>query len=85
MKAVEKQIPAPKGLKHILERQRWKQVHVAQWAGITQGGISRWMNGKQDIKLGQALAIAKKLGVSIEEIMDGPREEPETETAGTPS
>ena len=85
MKAEAKQIPAPQGLKTILERQRWKQVHVAEWAGITQGGISRWMNGKQDIRLGQALTIAKKLGVSIEEIMEGPREEPETETAGTTS
>jgi len=85
MKAAEKQIPTPKGLKGILEEQRWKQHHVAQWAGITQGGISRWMNGKQDIRLGQALTIAKKLGVSIEEIMEGPREEAANETAGTPS
>lgn len=64
-------IPRPKGLQRVMKERRYNQGHVAEWLGIHQGGISRWMNGKQDIKLGQALTIAKKLGITIDEMLEG--------------
>lgn len=61
--------PMPKNLKRIRTEQRYSQRHLAEWVGITPAQICRWEQGQLDPKLSQALIIANRLGVSIEEIM----------------
>ena len=77
--------PLPTNLKRIRTEQRYSQRHLAEWVGITQAQICRWEQGQLDPKLSQALTIANKLGVSIEEIMGEYGAETANESAGATS
>lgn len=74
--------PVPRNLKRIRTEQRYSQRHLAEWVGIDRAQISRWEQGLLDPKLSQALTIANKLGVSIEEIMGEYHQEPANESTG---
>ncbi|GLG01195.1 hypothetical protein Alches_12340 [Alicyclobacillus hesperidum subsp. aegles] len=55
-------------LKKLLKERGLKQGWVAEQTGISLGAMSAIVNGKSDPTLRSARAIARVLGVSIEEL-----------------
>jgi transcriptional regulator with XRE-family HTH domain len=53
--------------KHMSLRQ-WNQVKAAGELGLTQSQISDYLSGKSEPYLSTAIAVAKKLGVSLDEL-----------------
>jgi len=81
----QKGILIPHNLMTIAKSQRYAQRHIGEMAGIDQSHISRWLQGKTDIKLSQALRITRTLGVAVEDIMGEYHQTPATEHEGAAS
>ena len=47
---------------------QWNQVVAARELGVTQSQISDYLSGKSEPYLSTAVAVAKKLGVSLDEL-----------------
>lgn len=55
-------------LRKLLTTKRWNQVRAASELGVTQSQISDYLSGKSEPYLSTAIAIAKKLGVSLDDL-----------------
>jgi transcriptional regulator with XRE-family HTH domain len=55
-------------LRKLLSAKRWNQVRAASELGVTQSQISDYLSGKSEPYLSTAVAVAKKLGVSLDEL-----------------
>jgi len=55
-------------LRKLLTAKQWNQVRAASELGVTQSQISDYLSGKSEPYLGTAVAVAKKLGVSLDEL-----------------
>ena len=58
----------PSQLRKFLTARQWNQVRAATEIGITQSQISDYLNGVSEPCLSTAVAIAKRLGVSLDEL-----------------
>jgi transcriptional regulator with XRE-family HTH domain len=47
---------------------QWNQVKAASELGLTQSQVSDYLNGKSEPYLSTAVAVAKRLGVSLDEL-----------------
>lgn len=52
----------------LLASRRWNQAKAASELGLTQSQISDYLSGKSEPYLSTAMAVAKKLGVSLDEL-----------------
>jgi transcriptional regulator with XRE-family HTH domain len=55
-------------LRKLMSARRWNQVRAASELGLTQSQISDYLSGKSEPYLSTAIAVAKKLGVSLDEL-----------------
>jgi transcriptional regulator with XRE-family HTH domain len=55
-------------LRKLMFARRWNQARAASELGLTQSQISDYLSGKSEPYLSTAVAIAKKLGVSLDEL-----------------
>jgi transcriptional regulator with XRE-family HTH domain len=55
-------------LRKLMSSRRWNQAKAASELGLTQSQISDYLSGKSEPYLSTAVAIAKKLGVSLDEL-----------------
>jgi transcriptional regulator with XRE-family HTH domain len=51
-----------------LTAKQWNQVRAAGELGVTQSQISDYLNGKSEPYLSTAVAVAKRLGVTLDEL-----------------
>ena len=51
-----------------MSARRWNQAKAASELGLTQSQISDYLSGKSEPYLSTAIAVAKKLGVSLDEL-----------------
>jgi transcriptional regulator with XRE-family HTH domain len=57
-----------KQLRELMSSRRWNQAKAASQLGLTQSQISDYLSGKSEPYLSTAVAMAKKLGVSLDEL-----------------
>lgn len=55
-------------LRKLLSARQWNQVRAAAELGLTQSQVSDYLSGKSEPVLSTAVAIAKRLGVSLDEL-----------------
>ena len=55
-------------LRKFMAMKRWNQVKAAGELGLTQSQVSDYLNGRSEPYLSTAVSIAKKLGVSLDEL-----------------
>jgi transcriptional regulator with XRE-family HTH domain len=55
-------------LRKLLTAKQWNQVRAAGELGVTQSQISDYLSGKSEPYLSTAVAVAKRLGVSLDEL-----------------
>lgn len=55
-------------LRKLLSSKQWNQVRAASELGVTQSQISDYLSGKSEPYLSTAVAVAKRLGVSLDEL-----------------
>ncbi|MGD0060244.1 MAG: helix-turn-helix transcriptional regulator [Verrucomicrobiia bacterium] len=55
-------------LRKLLTAKQWNQVRAAGELGVTQSQISDYLSGKSEPYLSTAVAAAKRLGVSLDEL-----------------
>ena len=55
-------------LRKLMSARRWNQAKAASELGLTQSQISDYLSGKSEPYLSTAIAVAKKLGVSLDEL-----------------
>lgn len=55
-------------LRKLLSSKQWNQVRAASELGVTQSQISDYLSGKSEPYLSTAIAVAKRLGVSLDEL-----------------
>jgi transcriptional regulator with XRE-family HTH domain len=58
----------PTQLRKFLAAKQWNQVRAASELGVTQSQISDYLSGKSEPYLSTAIAIAKRLGVSLDDL-----------------
>ena len=58
----------PTQLRKLLAARQWNQVRAASELGVTQSQISDYLSGKSEPYLSTAVAVAKKLRVSLDEL-----------------
>lgn len=58
----------PNQLRKLMTSKGWNQVKAASELGLTQSQVSDYLNGKSEPYLSTAIAVAKKLGVSLDEL-----------------
>jgi transcriptional regulator with XRE-family HTH domain len=52
----------------LLSSKQWNQTRAAAELGLTQSQISDYLSGKSEPYLSTAVAIAKRLGISLDEL-----------------
>ncbi len=52
----------------FLTAKQWNQVRAASELGVTQSQISDYLSGKSEPYLSTAVAVAKRLGISLDEL-----------------
>jgi len=55
-------------LRSLMSARRWNQAKAASELGLTQSQISDYLSGKSEPYLSTAVAVAKRLGVSLDEL-----------------
>jgi transcriptional regulator with XRE-family HTH domain len=55
-------------LRKLLSAKQWNQVRAASELGVTQSQISDYLSGKSEPYLSTAVAVAKRLGISLDEL-----------------
>jgi transcriptional regulator with XRE-family HTH domain len=55
-------------LRKLLSAKQWNQVRAAGELGVTQSQISDYLSGKSEPYLSTAVAVAKRLGISLDEL-----------------
>jgi transcriptional regulator with XRE-family HTH domain len=55
-------------LRKLMASKRWNQVKAASELGLTQSQVSDYFSGKSEPYLSTAAAVAKRLGVSLDEL-----------------
>ena len=55
-------------LRKLLSAKQWNQVRAASELGVTQSQISDYLSGKSEPYLSTAVALAKRLGISLDEL-----------------
>ena len=55
-------------LRKLLAAKQWNQVRAASELGVTQSQISDYLSGKSEPYLSTAVAVAKRLGISLDEL-----------------
>jgi len=55
-------------LRKLLASKQWNQVKAASELGLTQSQVSDYLNGKSEPYLSTATAVARRLGVSLDEL-----------------
>jgi transcriptional regulator with XRE-family HTH domain len=55
-------------LRKLLAIKQWNQVRAAREIGVTQSQISDYLSGKSEPYLSTAITVAKKLGVTLDEL-----------------
>jgi transcriptional regulator with XRE-family HTH domain len=55
-------------LRKHMSSKRWNQVKAAGELGLTQSQISDYLSGKSEPYLSTAITVAKKLGVSLDDL-----------------
>ena len=55
-------------LRKVLSSKQWNQMRAATELGLTQSQISDYLSGKSEPYLSTAVAIAKRLGISLDEL-----------------
>jgi transcriptional regulator with XRE-family HTH domain len=55
-------------LRKFMALKRWNQVKAASELGLTQSQVSDYLNGRSEPYLSTAVSIAKKLGISLDEL-----------------
>src|ERR1051326_8116720 len=55
-------------LRKFMAVKRWNQVKAAGELGLTQSQVSDYLSGRSEPYLSTAVSIAKKLGVSLDEL-----------------
>ena len=54
-----------------LARRRIRQSDVAQRLGVSRQNVAQRLNGSVDFRVGELIAIADMLGITIAELLDG--------------
>ena len=54
-----------------LARRRITQTDVAQRLGVTRQNVAQRLNGSVDFRVGELIAVADMLGITIAELLDG--------------
>jgi transcriptional regulator with XRE-family HTH domain len=55
-------------LRKLLSSKHWNQSRAASELGVTQSQISDYLSGKSEPYLSTAVAVAKRLGISLDEL-----------------
>ncbi len=55
-------------LRKLLSSKQWNQTRAASELGVTQSQISDYLSGKSEPYLSPAVAVAKRLGISLDEL-----------------
>lgn len=55
-------------LRKLMASKQWNQVKAARELGLTQSQVSDYLSGKSEPYLSTAAAVAKRLGVSLDEL-----------------
>ena len=55
-------------LRKLMASKQWNQVKAASELGLTQSQVSDYLSGKSEPYLSTAAAVAKRLGVSLDEL-----------------
>jgi transcriptional regulator with XRE-family HTH domain len=55
-------------LRKLLSAKQWNQARAASELGVTQSQISDYLSGKSEPYLSTAVAVAKRLGISLDEL-----------------
>jgi transcriptional regulator with XRE-family HTH domain len=55
-------------LRKLMASKRWNQVKAANELGLTQSQVSDYLSGKSEPYLSTAAAVAKRLGISLDEL-----------------
>ena len=55
-------------LRKLMVSKRWNQVKAAAELGLTQSQISDYLRGKSEPYLSTAVAMARRLGISLDEL-----------------
>jgi transcriptional regulator with XRE-family HTH domain len=63
-------------LEMLLARSKIRPIDLAAMLEIDPSGVSRWIAGTQKITLERAMIVAKKLGVTLDYLMDDEQDEP---------
>ncbi len=45
--------------------------HLAKRAGVSQGAVSKYVNGRQTIRVPQAIVLADAMGISLDHLLRG--------------
>jgi transcriptional regulator with XRE-family HTH domain len=61
------------GLREYMQARELTQAELATQLGVSQPTVSDWLNGKTKPTAGRLLKISKKTGVSVDELLKGPR------------
>jgi transcriptional regulator with XRE-family HTH domain len=69
-------------ISRVAAAKRLNQSAIAVLTGIPQTSLSRWMSGKAVPKLGEAFALARALGVSLDYLADDSLDDPPPPAAG---
>jgi transcriptional regulator with XRE-family HTH domain len=58
-------------LRKLMASKQWNQMKAASELGLTQSQVSDYLSGKSEPYLSTAAAVAKRLGVSLDELSGG--------------
>lgn len=58
-------------VRQLRSRRGWRQIDLAESAGISENYVSDLESGKKEVCLRTIQAIAKSFGMKIKDLMDG--------------
>jgi transcriptional regulator with XRE-family HTH domain len=65
------QIDVAANVRAELARRRITQTDVAQRLGVSRQNVAQRLNGSVDFRVGELIAVADMLGITIAELLDG--------------
>ena len=65
------QIDVAANVRAELARRRITQTDVAQRLGVSRQNVAQRLNGSVDFRVGELIAVADMLGITILELLDG--------------